>query len=248
MAMLTCYDATFAHVASTAGVDMLLIGDTLGMILQGHDSTLPVTVDDMVYHTDCVRKGNTGSFIIADMPFMSSISPEQTLCNAGKLMRAGAQMVKLEGGEWLADVIRQLTRQGVPVCAHIGLTPQSVNVFGGFKVQGRGQEQADDLLATAKKLEDAGAAMILVEAVPASVRRMLSKTVSVPIIGIGAGVDTDGQVLVLHDMLGLSLSGHTPKFVRNFMSGQESIGAAIRSYVSAVKNGSFPASEHCYKE
>ena len=163
-------------------------------------------------------------------------------------MRAGAQMVKLEGGEWLADVIRQLTRQGVPVCAHIGLTPQSVNVFGGFKVQGLGQEQADDLLATAKKLEDAGAAMILVEAVPASVRRMLSKTVSVPIIGIGAGVDTDGQVLVLHDMLGLSLSGHTPKFVRNFMSGQESIGAAIRSYVSAVKNGSFPASEHCYKE
>ena len=248
IAMLTCYDATFAHVASTAGVDMLLIGDTLGMILQGHDSTLPVTVDDMVYHTDCVRKGNTGSFIIADMPFMSSISPEQTLYNAGKLMRAGAQMVKLEGGEWLADVIRQLTRQGVPVCAHIGLTPQSVNVFGGFKVQGRGQEQADDLLTTAKKLEDAGAAMILVEAVPASVGRMLSKTVSVPVIGIGAGVDTDGQVLVLHDMLGLSLSGHTPKFVRNFMSGQESIGAAIRSYVSAVKNGSFPASEHCYKE
>lgn len=139
--MLTCYDATFAHVASTAGVDMLLIGDTLGMILQGHDSTLPVTVDDMVYHTDCVRKGNTGSFIIADMPFMSSISPEQTLCNAGKLMRAGAQMVKREGGEWLADVIRQLTRQGVPVCAHIGLTPHPLTFSVGLRFRGEARSR-----------------------------------------------------------------------------------------------------------
>lgn len=248
IAMLTCYDATFAHEASHAGVDMLLIGDTLGMILQGHDSTLPVTLEDMVYHTASVKRGNAGSFIIADLSFMTYANPEQALSSSGQLMQAGAQMVKVEGGEWLCDSVRQLTRNGVPVCAHIGLTPQSVNVFGGFKVQGRGQQQAQTLIDAAIKLEAAGAAMILVEAVPSSVGKALSESVSVPVIGIGAGVDTDGQVLVLHDMLGLSQGGKVPKFVRNFMVGQESIQAALKSYVAAVKEGSFPASEHAYAE
>lgn len=248
IAMLTCYDATFAHESSRAGVDMLLIGDTLGMILQGHDSTLPVTLDDMAYHTASVKSGNAGSFIIADLSFMTYASPEQALQSSGRLMQAGAQMVKLEGGEWLCESVRQLTRNGIPVCAHIGLTPQSVNVFGGFKVQGRGQEQAQTLIDASIKLEAAGAAMILVEAVPSSVGKALSEAVAVPVIGIGAGVDTDGQVLVLHDMLGLSITGRAPKFVRNFMSGQESIQAAIQSYVSAVKDRSFPAAEHCYAE
>ncbi|ELW9393597.1 3-methyl-2-oxobutanoate hydroxymethyltransferase [Klebsiella pneumoniae] len=248
IAMLTCYDATFSHESGKAGVDMLLIGDTLGMILQGHDSTLPVTIDDMVYHTASVKRGRSGGFIIADLSFMSYASPEQALQNAGRLMQAGAQMVKLEGGEWLCESVRQLTRNGIPVCAHIGLTPQSVNVFGGFKVQGRGQEQAKNLIDAATKLEAAGAAMILVEAVPSSLGKALSKAVSVPVIGIGAGPDTDGQVHVLHDMLGLSLTGRHPKFVRNFMSGQHSIQSAIESYVTAVKAGDFPGAEHCYAE
>lgn len=248
IAMLTCYDATFAHESSRAGVDMLLIGDTLGMILQGHDSTLPVTLDDKAYHTASVKSGNGGSFIIADLSFMTYASPEQALQSSARLMQAGAQMVKLEAGEWLCESVRQLTRNGIPVCAHIGLTPQSVNVFGGFKVQGRGQEQAQTLIDAAIKLEAAGAAMILVEAVPSSVGKALSEAVAVPVIGIGAGVDTDGQVLVLQDMLGLSITGRAPKFVRNFMSGQESIQAAIQSYVAAVKDRSFPAAEHCYAE
>ncbi|TCL02145.1 3-methyl-2-oxobutanoate hydroxymethyltransferase [Sodalis ligni] len=248
IAMLTCYDATFAHTASIAGVDMLLIGDTLGMILQGHDSTLPVTLGDMVYHTACVKRGNTGSFIIADLSFLTYSSPEQALMSSGLLMQAGAQMVKLEGGAWLCESVRQLTRNGVPVCAHIGLTPQSVNVFGGFKVQGRDPEHAKELVESAKILEEAGAAMILVEAVPASLGKSLSEAVSVPVIGIGAGAGTDGQVLVLHDMLGLTLTGRVPKFVRNFMTGQDSIQAALQSYVAAVKDGTFPAEEHCYLE
>lgn len=248
IAMLTCYDATFAYTLSSEGVDMLLIGDTLGMILQGHDSTLPVTLEDMVYHTASVKRGNTGSFIVADLSFMTYATPRQALDSSGHLMQAGAQMVKLEGGEWLIDTVRQLTRNGVPVCAHIGLTPQSVNVFGGFRVQGRGQEQANELIDTARKLEDAGAAMILVEAVPASLGVQLAESVTVPVIGIGAGPGTDGQVLVLHDMLGLSLTGRSPKFVRGFMTGNETIQQAIRNYVTAVKNGSFPAKIHCYSD
>ncbi|ENT4821203.1 MAG: 3-methyl-2-oxobutanoate hydroxymethyltransferase [Klebsiella michiganensis] len=246
--MLTCYDATFAHELSMAGVEMLLIDDTLGMILKGHDSTLPVRLEDMVYHTTCVKRGHNGGFIIADLSFMTSSSPEQALYSSAQLMQAGAQMVKMEGGEWLFDTVRQLTRNGIPVCAHIGLTPQSVNVFGGFKVQGRGSQQAAALIDTAKKLEEAGAAMMLVEAVPAALGRALSGAVSVPVIGIGAGPDTDGQVLVLHDMLGLSITGRTPKFVKNFMKGQDDIQGAVKSYIAAVKNGNFPAAEHCYSE
>lgn len=246
--MLTCYDATFSHELSTAGVEMLLIGDTLGMILQGHDSTLPVRLEDMVYHTTCVKRGNNGGFIIADLSFMTFSSPEQALHSSAQLMQAGAQMVKLEGGEWLCDTVRQLTQNGIPVCVHIGLTPQSVNVFGGFKVQGRDSQQASALLEAANKLEEAGAAMVLVEAVPASLGRALSRAASIPVIGIGAGPDTDGQVLVLHDMLGLSITGKVPKFVRNFMKEQNDIQGAVKSYIAAVKDGSFPAPEHCYSE
>ncbi|NIH16422.1 3-methyl-2-oxobutanoate hydroxymethyltransferase [Serratia symbiotica] len=244
--MLTCYDAIFAHELSSAGVEMLLIGDTLGMILQGHDSTLPVTLADMVYHTACVRRGNNGSFIIADLSFMTCSSPKQALHSSAQLMQAGAQMVKLEGGAWLCETVRQLTRNGIPVCPHIGLTPQSVNVLGGFNVQGRDQIQAEALIETAKKFEGAGAAMLLVEAVPPSLGKALSEAVTIPVIGIGAGPDTDGQVLVLHDMLGLSMTGRVPKFVKNFMKGQEDIQGAIKSYIAAVKDGIFPAPEHCY--
>ncbi|MTD27551.1 3-methyl-2-oxobutanoate hydroxymethyltransferase [Erwinia sorbitola] len=248
IAMLTCYDATFAAASSAAGVDILLIGDTLGMILQGHDSTLPVTLEDMVYHTASVKRGNAGSFILSDLSFMTYSSPAQALYSAGCLMQAGAHMVKLEGGGWLGETIRQLTRNGVPVCAHIGLTPQSVNVLGGFKVQGRDPQQAKALVETAQALEAAGAAMILVEAVPVSLGKKLSDAVTVPVIGIGAGAGTDGQVLVLHDMLGLSLTGRVPKFVHNFMHGQMSIQDALKSYVIAVKEGIFPAAEHGYRE
>ncbi|MES2868665.1 MAG: 3-methyl-2-oxobutanoate hydroxymethyltransferase [Pseudomonadota bacterium] len=244
--MLTCYDATFAHAASTAGVEMLLVGDTLGMILHGHDSTLPVDVDDVVYHTVCVKRGNAGAFIVADLPFMSYATTEQALHSAGRLMRAGAHMVKLEGDRWLAESIRRLTENGVPVCAHLGLTPQSVNVLGGFKVQGRDPVRARQLVEAAIALEESGAAMLLVECLPSPLAEQLSQAVRIPVIGIGAGAGTDGQVLVLHDMLGLSLTGRTPKFVRNFLAGQDSIQSALEAYVTAVKNGAFPSFEHGY--
>lgn len=242
--MLTCYDATFAKVASEAGVEILLIGDSLGMVLQGHDSTLPVSVEDMAYHTASVKRGNRGAFILADMPFMANPTLEQTLINAARLMQAGAHMVKLEGAAWLADSIRLLAERGIPVCAHLGLTPQSVNLFGGYKVQGRQEAQARQLLADARALEQAGAAMLLLECVPSALAQQVTEAVSIPVIGIGAGVDTDGQVLVLHDMLGLSLSGRVPKFVKNFMQGQADIPSAIAAYSQAVKAATFPAPEH----
>jgi 3-methyl-2-oxobutanoate hydroxymethyltransferase len=244
--MLTCYDATFAEAASAAGVETLLVGDTLGMVLQGHDSTLPVEVEDLAYHTACVKRGNRGAFIVADMPFMSYATLEQALYNAGRLMKAGAHMVRLEGDIGLTEPIRRLTANGVPVCAHLGLTPQSVNVFGGFKVQGRDPQRARQLLDAALALEQAGAAMLLIECLPNDLARRLSQAVTIPVIGIGAGPGTDGQVLVLHDMLGLSLSAHRPRFVRNFMSGQPSIAAALQAYVAAVKAGAFPTLQEGY--
>lgn len=244
--MLTCYDATFAQASSAAGVEMLLVGDTLGMVLNGHDSTLPVSVEDVAYHTACVKRGNRGAFIVADMPFMSYATPEHAMHNAGRLMKAGAHMVKLEGDVWLAESIRRMTENGVPVCAHLGLTPQSVNVFGGFKVQGRDPVRARQLVAAAIALEAAGAAMLLVECLPGALAEQLSQAVRIPVIGIGAGAGTDGQVLVLHDLLGLSLTGRAPKFVRNFMAGHTSIQSALFAYVAAVKSGEFPALEHGY--
>ena len=242
--MLTCYDAIFARTASAAGVEMLLVGDSLGMVLQGHDSTLPVSVADMAYHTACVRRGNAGAMIVADLPFMANATLEQTLNNSAELMRAGAHMIKIEGGGWLAESIRALAERGIPVCAHLGLTPQSVNVLGGYKVQGRGDAQARQLLADAQALEQAGAAMLLLECVPSELGAQVSRAVGIPVIGIGAGSGTDGQVLVLHDMLGLSLGGRTPKFVKNFMAGQPNVQAAFAAYVRAVKDASFPAEEH----
>ncbi len=244
IAMLTAYDATFAQLACQAGVDVLLIGDSLGMVVQGHDSTLPVSLADMVYHTAAVKRGNQGALILSDLSFMSYASLEQTYASCAALMQAGAHMVKLEGAAWLAEPISRLSERGVPVCAHLGLTPQSVNVFGGYKVQGRSEAQARQLLADAMALEQAGAAMLLLECVPSALAAEISRAVQIPVIGIGAGVDTDGQVLVMHDLLGLSLSGRTPKFVKNFMSGQDSLLGAFSAYVRAVKAAEFPAAEH----
>ncbi|QKE64441.1 3-methyl-2-oxobutanoate hydroxymethyltransferase [Aquipseudomonas campi] len=244
IAMLTAYDATFAQAACQAGVDVLLVGDSLGMVLQGHDSTLPVSVADMAYHTAAVKRGNQGALILSDLPFMAYATLEQTFASCAALMQAGAHMVKLEGAAWLAEPIRQLAERGVPVCAHLGLTPQAVNVFGGYKVQGRGDAAARQLRADAMALEQAGAAMVLLECVPSELAAEISQSLKIPVIGIGAGAATDGQVLVLHDMLGLSLTGRAPKFVKNFMAGQATIQAALAAYVQAVKDVSFPAEEH----
>ena len=242
--MLTCYDATFAHACNQAGVEVLLVGDSLGMVLQGHDSTLPVTTADMAYHVACVKRGNQDALILADMAFMANATLEQSLNNSAVLMKAGAHMVKVEGAVWLAESIRLLAERGVPVCAHMGLTPQSVNILGGYKVQGRNEAQARQMRADAIALEQAGAAMILLECVPSELAAEITQAVKVPVIGIGAGSATDGQVLVLHDMLGLSITGHVPKFVKNFMAGQDSIHAALSAYVSEVKNVTFPGIEH----
>ncbi|MCP1623182.1 3-methyl-2-oxobutanoate hydroxymethyltransferase [Pseudomonas nitroreducens] len=244
IAMLTAYDATFAHTASLAGAEMLLIGDSLGMVLQGHDSTLPVTVEDMAYHTAAVKRGNKGALIVTDLPFESGTSLDQLLRDSVKVMQAGAHMVKLEGGAWLAEPIIRLAQMGIPVCAHLGLTPQAVNLFGGFKVQGRQENQARQLRADAIALEQAGAAALLLECVPSALAQEITEAVKIPVIGIGAGSGTDGQVLVMHDMLGLSLSGRSPKFVKNFLEGQPDIQSAFAAYVKAVKDGTFPGPEH----
>src|SRR5690606_20081703 len=194
--MLTCYDATFAATACAAGVEILLIGDSLGMVLQGHDSTLPVSIEDMAYHTAAVKRGNKGALILSDLPFMSAATLEQTYQSCAKLMQAGAHMVKLEGGAWLAETVRLLAERGIPACVHLGLTPQAVNVCGGYKVEGRGEEQAQKMLNEPIALEQAGAALLLLECVPRALAARISRAVSIPVIGIGAGPDTDGQVLV----------------------------------------------------
>ena len=242
--MLTCYDATFAHACNQAGVEVLLVGDSLGMVLQGHDSTLPVTNDEMAYHVACVKRGNQDALILADMPFMANATLEQSLNNSAQLMKAGAHMVKVEGAVWLAESIRLMTERGIPVCAHMGLTPQTVNVLGGYKVQGRNENQARQMRADAIALEQAGAAMLLLECVPSELAKEITHAVKIQVIGIGAGSDTDGQVLVLHDMLGLSLTGRVPKFVKNFMTGQPDIQSALSAYVTEVKAVSFPGAEH----
>ena len=246
IAMLTCYDASFAQACDAAGVDTLLIGDSLGMVVQGHDSTLPVSVDDIVYHTRAVARGCRRPLIVADLPFGSyQESPQQAYRNAVQVMAAGAQMVKLEGGVELAETTRFLATRGIPVCAHIGLTPQSVHQLGGYRVQGKDEAGAARLLADALAHQDAGAALILFEAVPAALAAQVNDKLSVPTIGIGAGRDCSGQVLVLHDMLDVA-PGRKARFVKNFMAGQSSIAAALAAYVAAVKDGSFPAPEHCY--
>jgi len=238
--MLTCYDASFAKVVDSAGVDCVLVGDSLGMVLQGRSSTLPVTVDEMAYHLRCVAAGNRNAFLIGDLPFGSyQESPEQAMRSATALMQAGAQMVKLEGGGWTAETVRFLVERGVPVCAHLGLTPQSVHALGGYRIQGRSADGAATLLQHARELSDAGAAMCVLELVPSAVAREITEKVAMATIGIGAGQGCSGQVLVLHDMLGVT-QGKLPRFVRNFMEGAPSIEAAIARYVADVKSRTFP--------
>lgn len=245
-AVLTAYDACFSHAVSSAGVAVILVGDSLGMVLQGQDSTLPVSMDDMIYHTACVAKGNQHALVMADLPFMSYATVEHTLTNAALLMQAGAHMVKLEGAGWLADSVFALAERGIPSCVHLGLTPQAVNKLGGYKVQGRDRDSAKQMIEDAVQLEQAGASVLLLECVPSLLAQEVTEAVDIPVIGIGAGAATDGQVLVLHDMLGLN-PGHTPKFVKNFMVGADSIQTALHNYVSAVKDGSFPAPEHSFE-
>ncbi len=245
IAMLTCYDASFAALMDRCGVEVLLIGDSLGMVCQGHDSTLPVTLDDIAYHTASVARGNQTAFLVADMPFGSYATKEDAFRNAVKLMQAGAQMVKLEGGAWLADTVHFLTERAIPVCAHIGLTPQSVHQFGGYKVQGKTVEAADQLKADALALQAAGAALVVLEAIPSALGKEVTELLTMPTIGIGAGPDCAGQVLVMHDMLGV-FPGRKARFVKNFMEGQHSIEAAVRTYVAEVKGKSFPGPEHCF--
>jgi 3-methyl-2-oxobutanoate hydroxymethyltransferase len=242
---LTAYDASFAGAFDSEGIDVLLVGDSLGMVLQGHSDTLPVTVEDIAYHTRCVRRGIERALLIADMPFMSYATPEQTMITATVLMQAGANMVKLEGGEWLLESVKMLTERGVPVCAHIGLTPQSVHVFGGFKVQGRDADNAQRILNEAKALEAAGAQLLVIECIPASLAKTISEALTIPVIGIGAGKDTDGQILVMHDVLGIS-SGYIPRFSKNYLKQTGEIRAAVRAYVDEVANGSFPGPEHTF--
>ena len=237
--MLTCYDASFAALMDRCGVEVLLIGDSLGMVCQGHDSTLPVTVGDIAYHTACVARGNRTALIVADMPFGSYATPETAFANAVILMQAGAQMVKIEGGAWLTETVRFLTERAIPVCAHLGLTPQSVHQLGGYKVQGKTQAGADLLRADAFALQAAGAQLLVLEAIPAALGQDVTNLLTIPTIGIGAGVDCAGQVLVLHDMLGLG-HGKQPRFVRDFMQGAVSIEAAIATYVADVKARRFP--------
>lgn len=243
--MLTCYDASFAALMDRCGVEVLLIGDSLGMVCNGHTSTLPVTVDEIAYHTAAVARGSKSAMVLADMPFGSYATPEAAFNNAVKLMQAGAHMVKIEGGAWLADTVRFLTDRAVPVCAHLGLTPQSVHQLGGYKVQGKTTESADLLKADALKLQAAGAAMVVLEAIPTQLGKEVTDLLAIPTIGIGAGPDCAGQVLVMHDLLGV-FPGRKARFVKNFMEGQTSIEAAVSAYVHAVKDGSFPALEHCF--
>ncbi|MBI5430771.1 MAG: 3-methyl-2-oxobutanoate hydroxymethyltransferase [Nitrosomonadales bacterium] len=246
IAALTCYDASFAALLETQGVDVLLVGDSLGMVLQGHETTLPVTPGDMVYHTACVARGAKQAFIIADMPFGTfQVSPEKTFEHAAQLMAAGAHMVKLEGGAYMVETVRFLTGRGIPVCGHIGLTPQSVHQLGGYRVQGKESAAAQKILADAVALEQAGAGMIVLEAMPALLAAEITAQLSIPTIGIGAGAACSGQVLVLHDMLDI-YPGKKARFVKNYMQGAGSIAEAVGRYVREVKDGSFPAQEHSF--
>ncbi|MBT4838517.1 MAG: 3-methyl-2-oxobutanoate hydroxymethyltransferase [Methylococcales bacterium] len=237
---LTCYDASFAKILDDADVDVILVGDSLGMVVQGQDSTLPVTIDDMVYHTQMVNRGIKHSLLVADMPFMSYASPQQALETASRLMKqGGAHMVKLEGGFERVEIIEALVKNSVPVCGHLGLLPQSVHKLGGYKVQGRVQCEAAHILAEARALEEAGVSALVLECVPEALAKKISKKISVPTIGIGAGVHCDGQILVLYDILGLT-SGTHPSFVRNFLQDNENINAAVLAYCNAVRNKTFP--------
>jgi 3-methyl-2-oxobutanoate hydroxymethyltransferase len=244
-ATITAYDASFARLFAQAGIQVMLVGDSLGMTIQGHDSTLPVTVDDIVYHTRCVRRGAPSCLLLADLPFMTYGTPAQTYDNAAALMRAGANMVKLEGGAWLAETVNCLTQRAVPVCGHLGLTPQSVNIFGGYKVQGRDTDSAEQLFKDALILEQSGAQLLVLECVPVALAQRVTEALTIPVIGIGAGNVTDGQILVMHDALGITGQG-TPKFAKDFLAQGGDIRSAIRLYAEEVEQGRYPAPEHSF--
>jgi 3-methyl-2-oxobutanoate hydroxymethyltransferase len=240
IAMLTAYDASFARLADEAGVDCLLVGDSLGMVVQGQSSTVPVTLEQMVYHTQCVARGNKTAWVIGDLPFGSyQQSASQAIASATALMQAGAHMVKLEGGGWTTEVVRALTERGIPVCAHLGLTPQSVHALGGYRIQGKTDAQAQTLKAHASALADAGAALLVLELIPAALAEDVAKLLPIPTIGIGASANCGGQVLVLHDMLGIT-RGKLPRFVKNFSADAADSAAALSAYVAAVKSKAFP--------
>lgn len=243
--MLTCYDASFASLMDRCGVEILLIGDSLGMVCNGLNSTLPVTVAELAYHTASVARGSKSAMILSDLPFGAYGTPETAYANAVILMQAGAHMIKIEGGAWLAETVRFLTERGIPICAHIGLTPQFVHQLGGYKVQGKSTESAAELKNDALVLQNAGAAIVLMEAMPSQLGKEVTDMLTIPTIGIGAGPDCSGQVLVMHDMLGV-FPGRKARFVRNFMEGAANIDDAVTGYVKAVKDGSFPALEHCF--
>jgi len=241
-AVLTAYDAAFARLSEMAGIEVVLVGDSLGNVSLGYSSTVPVTMEDMLHHTRAVSRSNSKSLIVADMPYMSYANEEQALTNAARLMQTGAQMVKLEGGAWLETTVCKLTERGVPVCGHLGLTPQSVDKLGGYKVQGKGAEDAAKIVRDAECLQDAGADLLVLECVPSSLGAEISARLNIPVIGIGAGPDTDAQVLVIYDILGIS--PRSPKFAKNFLAETGSILGAMENYAKAVRQGSFPAEEH----
>ena len=244
IACLTAYDASFARVLDTAGVDVVLVGDSLGMVIKGEENTLSVTMDEMVYHARCAAKGIHRAWLVVDLPFMSYCNSEQAAVNAARLVREGhARMVKLEGGARCIEIIRYLTNQGIPVCAHLGLTPQSIHQLGGFRVQGRDRQAAENMLVDAKHLEEAGAGLLVLECIPRDLAAEITRQLKIATIGIGAGISCDGQVLVLQDMLGIH-SDRTPRFAKNFLVGEKSIDAAVKSYVNAVRSGDFPKQEH----
>ncbi len=246
MTMLTCYDAGFAYAVESAGIDLVLIGDSLGMVVQGHDSTLPVTVDDIAYHTACVARGLQTVLLVSDMPFQSDASPMRALDAATRFLQAGAGMVKIEGAGPKLEVIRFLVDREIPVCAHLGLTPQSVLRLGGYRVQGRDEAAATKLLDDARAVADAGAELLVLECVPTAVAATISAALDIPTIGIGAGPDCDGQVLVLHDMLGLAGGQRRPKFVKDFLAEGGSVIGAMQAFGTAVREGTFPGAEHSY--
>ncbi len=246
IACLTAYDASFAGLVDAAGVDLVLVGDSLGMVIQGYDTTVPVTVNDVVYHTRAVTRGLRRAFLVSDMPFMSYANPDQALESAVRLMQeGGAMMIKLEGGPGQIEIVEHLARHDIPVCAHLGLKPQSVHKIGGFKVQGRESDKAREMLDAARRLQDAGSDIVLLECVPNEVGQSITAALEVPVIGIGAGPHVDGQILVLYDILGIT-QGRTPRFVRNFQVDHNSPLAAVEDYVRAVKDRSYPAAEHCF--
>ena len=243
--VITAYDASFARLIEHAGIEVVLVGDSLGNVIQGHDSTVPVTMDDMIYHIEAVCRGNSKSLVIADLPFMAYATEEQTMENAALLMQAGAHMVKLEGGAWLEETVLMLSERGIPVCGHLGLTPQSVNKLGGYKVQGRDDQTAEQMILDAHLLEEAGVDILVLECVPTALAQQITNELSIPVIGIGAGPNTDAQVLVIYDMLGIS--PRLPKFSKNFLTETDSVETALKAYAKEVRSGTFPQPEHGFK-